>query len=365
MKWLMFVPVLMACTPSLPPSACNAVVDDRLQLIAITTPAAITPGTTITIETQWRVIRDLLGTDPKMFVHVTAPGGQLNLLQADHPPTTASMLWHRGDVFTDAFSLTLPATWPSSSAVVRLGWYEGAYRWPVRGDCILATADETHDRFEVILSVANDKANVIDIPHRSSAIAVDGVREDGWQTAAVLGPFVSWDGKEVLTRPTTAYALWDEEALWVLFEATDPDPHSPYHHDDDPLYDSEALEMFIDGNADAHDYIEVQTNLYDAHFDASFVGGARQGMNRAFQSMVVTKTVHNDGVTRSEWRLPWAAVADRPSLLAGAVVAVNLFRLERIRAGTAVKTEASAWQSPLSGDFHNLARLGRWRLLPE
>ena len=43
----------------------------------------------------------------------------------------------------------------------------------------------------------------------------------------------------------------------------------------------------------------------------------------------------------------------------GASWKVNLFRLERVRSpdkSRVVKSEASAWSTPLSGDFHNLDR---------
>ena len=54
---------------------------------------------------------------------------------------------------------------------------------------------------------------------------------------------------------------------------------------------------------------------------------------------------------------PSFAPAHEPKV--GAIWKVNLFRLERIRDGAktrVIKNEASAWSSPLSGDFHNLDR---------
>jgi Carbohydrate family 9 binding domain-like len=349
------------------PTLCDAVVDDRLQLLSLSAPTSWPPGSKATLTTTWRVKHDLLGTDPMVFVHVTAPGGEVNLLQADHPPLqrrVAPMLWRVGDVIVDEVELTLPSSWPARHADIRIGWYEGKHRWPVRGSCDVAVVDERLDRIQlpsITVTTANDH---VDIPHLGAAVVIDGVREPSWAAAAVLGPFAPWDGKGKPQHPTTAYAQWDEDALYLLFVATDPDPHSPYHNNDDPLYEGEALELFIDGDGDGNGYIEVQANIHDAHFDASFFGGSRQGMDIGFSSGVVTTTVHHDGVTVSEWRLPWTAVADHPVPLANGVVAANLFRLERVRGGAQQRLEASAWRSPLSGDFHNLARFGRFRLVP-
>ena len=62
----------------------------------------------------------------------------------------------------------------------------------------------------------------------------------------------------------------------------------------------------------------------------------------------------------SEWRIPIGELKDIPAPPApGATWKINLFRLDRIRRGDKViKNEASAWSTPLSGDFHNLDRFG-------
>jgi hypothetical protein len=211
-----------------------------------------------------------------------------------------------------------------------------------------------------------------DIPKRTGPIVLDGVaNEADWASAPVM-TFASYDGKSTVTRATSARMLWDDEALYVSFTVDDPDPFTLFTKRDDPIYDSEATEIFIDADGDRDEYVELQSTSNDLHFDASFQGGARQRMNKAWDAAYETKTARTDKGYVSEWRIPVASLRDIPAgePKVGAQWKINLFRLERIRAsledvtGKAVhdvrvkKHEASAWSPPLSGDFHTLERFG-------
>ena len=83
-----------------------------------------------------------------------------------------------------------------------------------------------------------------DIPKRTGAIVLDGVADEkDWRTAAVFS-FASYDGRSTVTRSTTARMLWDDEALYLSFDVDDPDPFTLFSKRDDPIYDSEATEIF-------------------------------------------------------------------------------------------------------------------------
>jgi hypothetical protein len=212
-----------------------------------------------------------------------------------------------------------------------------------------------------------------DVPKRTGPIVVDGTADEkDWQGAPVFS-FASYDGRSTVTRATTARMLWDDEALYVSFDVVDPDPFTLFKKRDDPIYDSEATEIFIDADGDMDEYVELQSASDDLHFDAAFKGGARRNMNKAWDSPFQTKTKHNDKGYVSEWRIPIASLKDIPAgePKVGAQWKINLFRLERVRSsldplpeGADVKDvkiakhEASAWSPPLSGDFHTLERFG-------
>jgi hypothetical protein len=169
--------------------------------------------------------------------------------------------------------------------------------------------------------------------------------------------------------------LWSEGALHVAFLAEDPDVFTPYTKHDDPLYESEAVEIFIDADGDRDVYVELQSAPNDVTFDAAFAGGRRKNMETSWDAGHEVKTVvdgtfgngaDEDRGFVSEWRVPVEKLRDVPpgEPKAGAQWRINLFRLERIRKGEKItKSEASAWSSPLSGDFHNLDRFGLIRFV--
>jgi len=208
------------------------------------------------------------------------------------------------------------------------------------------------------------------IPKRTGPIVIDGVLDEpDWSRAARL-PFSSSDGKQRKVSFTEARILWDPETLWLAFQAKDPDVFTPYSRRDDPLYDSEAFEIFIDADGDKDAYVELQASANDSHFDASFRGGSRKNMDRSFDAEFITKAAVqgtlnepndvDDGLV-SEWRIPVSELEDIPAgePRAGATWKINLFRLERIRrGGKVVGTEGSAWSPPIVGDFHKLDRFG-------
>ncbi len=209
---------------------------------------------------------------------------------------------------------------------------------------------------------ATDSA-AADVHQRQGDITVDGrLDESAWAAATPL-VFSSYDGKPTPVLATGARMLWDAEALWLAFEVTDPDPFTPYSTRDAPLYESEALEIFIDADGDKDVYVELQSAFSNVHFDAAFAGGQRKGMETAYNVDFTTASTATATGYVQEWRIPVGALRDVPggAIAVGDRWHINLFRLERIRDAArtrVIKTEASAWSPPRVGDFHTLARFG-------
>jgi len=206
----------------------------------------------------------------------------------------------------------------------------------------------------------------VTVPHSTAEFSLDGVLDEpAWQRAASIGPFIHYDGNGTGRWRTTAKLLWRDDALYVAFECPDDHVHSPYSKDDQPIYESEAVEMFIDADRDRDEYVELQAAPTGVRFDASFKGGARQGMargwNHPFEVGTRVDGSLNEASDRdrgwvSEWRIPFAGLIDQVGSVApGTRWAVNFFRLDRSRKGG---TDATAWSPPLSGDFHRLDRFG-------
>lgn len=360
------------------PTTLDALLDGRLRLVGASVPARAKPGERLSLTLAFLVERELDAAQrPRVFVHAAAPGAELQQAQADHEPVGGKVPpseWRVGDLVVDGFVLAIPAAIAVDELVVHVGVYQGKDRWPVTPRAA-HDGDERVEVGRIHIEGAPPLARKLDVPRRQGPIVVDGlVDEPAWAAAASLAPFLPTDGRSPITRATAARMLWDEEALWLAFDVEDPDVFTVYNERDDPLYESEATELFIDADGDGDVYVELQSAADDVHFDAAFAGGRRQHMDKAWDAPFVTKTVRTARGFTSEWRVPVAALRDIPAgePRAGASWRINLFRLERIRAtamGSATppasppnrkvtRTEASAWSPPLSGDFHHLARFG-------
>jgi len=166
-------------------------------------------------------------------------------------------------------------------------------------------------------------------------------------------------------RSTLARLAWDEEALYVAFEATDPEISERFDARDAPIYEHEAVELFLMPRRDGPllgPYYEFQASPGGVRFDAAFVG-PRRGMDRSFDPPFQVGT-QIDGTPDgqpgdrkwiSEWRIPWAGLHGGPSPRVGEVWKGNLFRIDRSRGRP---DDYQAWSAPLAGDFHRTKRFG-------
>jgi len=349
--------------------------EDRFSLIGLESPTSVRPGEAIYVTARFRVEEEHVpSTRLKVFVHGLVPGGELPQLQADHPLPLRALEGplRRGDIIVDRFRVKVPADYPADGVRLVGGLYEGKDRWKVK--------EGTHDGkdrvplAEVAVEGGPPAFPTVVAKKRTAPVVVDGVLDEpDWQSAARIGPFISYRGPRTKIRGTTyARLLWDETSLYVAFECADTDVHTPYEKRDDPIYESEAVEIFIDADGDRDEYVELQAAPNDVHFDAAFKGGRRKNFDTSYDVDYETKTVIDgtfgngedvDVGWVSEWRIPIAGLRDIPAPVGpGTEWKINLFRLDRMRkAGKVVGSEASAWSSPYSGDFHNLDRFGTLR----
>jgi hypothetical protein len=208
------------------------------------------------------------------------------------------------------------------------------------------------------------------VVHRASGpIQIDGVlAEPAWDRAARAGPFVrSLDGKPAGAQ-TEARLLWDDDNLYVAFLSEDPNIATPFFKDDEPLYTSNVVEIFLNPSGDLARYDEIEVAPSNALFDASFTG-RRQGMDLAWSSHA-RHAVHLDGtlnvpgdVDRGwtvELAIPFASLTGmpKPRPQRGDKWRFNLYRL---RQGPGQPGEGQAYSPPMVGDFHALDRFATMR----
>ena len=346
-----------------------------LVLVGAQMPANAKLGDQVQLRTWWRWDEPLSQESVRnlrVFVHGQVPGAELNQIQADHSlamgrlPIDALM---PGDIIEDVVSFRIPSTLAANQLELRVGLYQDKKRWsvttanvPVAKDRILVGQFEIKDAPPLLPKAVAKR--------RKTEIQIDGnLDEPDWQQAQELGPFYAYDGKQKILNQTRARVVWDDTYLYVAFVCDDDDIHTPYTKRDDPLYESEAVEIFIDADGDADEYVELQAAANDVHFDAAFAGGRRKNFDTTYNVNYETKASlqgtlnvsgDRDRAWTSEWKIPIAELRDVDHPPApGISWRINLFRLDRKRKGDkVVGTEASAWSSPLSGDFHHLQRFG-------
>ncbi|GIP18306.1 hypothetical protein J40TS1_39480 [Paenibacillus montaniterrae] len=71
---------------------------------------------------------------------------------------------------------------------------------------------------------------------------------------------------------TEVKACWSSEALYIRFECTDHYVKSDYTKRDDPLYEQDVIEVFIDLAGDGKQYIELEVSPHNVVFDAKITG---------------------------------------------------------------------------------------------
>ncbi|MFZ9888797.1 MAG: carbohydrate-binding family 9-like protein [Myxococcota bacterium] len=355
------------------PSGARALVaefDGTIRLLGASLPADLPAGATAELTLVFEVLAPIARM-PKIFVHGRVPGAEVNQLGADHAALSGRTMeggFLPGDILEDRFRVTVPAIFPGQEIELFIGLYEGKNRWAVTKG-----ADDGDDRVSlarVPVPGGLPSRPTLQVPLRRAPIAIDGrLEETDWAQAPRAGPFLAWDGVRPLRNRTWVRALWDDENLYVAFECEDSDVHTPYTERDDPLYESEAVEVFLDADGDGDEYVELQAAPNDVHFDAAFRGGRRKNFETTYNVAFETRThidgTFNDGSDTdrgfvSEWRIPLEEIRDLPGKPApGTRWRANFFRLDRRRSnGRVTGSEASAWSSPLSGDFHHLARFG-------
>jgi Carbohydrate family 9 binding domain-like len=343
--------------------------DRRLRLVSSSVPAAAAAGETVSVNVRFAVDDNCIGTQPKIKIHADA-------IHIDRVlGATSPLMWHVGDVIEQTITVLLPSVLQTDYVDVDVGIseerppegknFEGGWRWPVAAGSDARIDDVQRSVRIGRIAISGAQKNTIDVPRAQLEPVIDGVaNDDAWKNAATFGPFVAWDLASPVTRTTTVKMVWRDHRLFTLFVMDDPDAHSPFVAHDDPLYEGETWEMFVDADGDGDDYSELQANVRDVTFDASFHGGARKNMSVGFSPVWTTRTiVDRDAHTvTSEWSIDASTLVDvAPGPLGGTTWAVNLFRLERLRnvAGAVTSIEATAWRAPQARDFHTLSRFGR------
>ncbi|MFC1526837.1 carbohydrate-binding family 9-like protein [Candidatus Latescibacterota bacterium] len=185
------------------------------------------------------------------------------------------------------------------------------------------------------------------VPRAHTEMHIDGhLDEFSWELAPQISQFERilnhYDGVQ---HPTRARMLWDDGHFYFAFSCQDPDIWAIFDQEDDQMWSEEVVEVFIDPDGDARNYLELEVNPLNAWVDlrirevrpgglASSKDWDIQGLKTAVQVYgTVNDTSDVDLGWTCEIAIPWAAMADsidgggRPE--AGDTWRLNLYRIER------------------------------------
>lgn len=203
-------------------------------------------------------------------------------------------------------------------------------------------------------------------------IRIDGDLSDtAWAVAPWIENFVLSDGSGPAQRKTSARMAWDEDYLYICFKAEDPDIWGTYFNRDDPIYQEEVVEAFIDPDSDLGRYYEFQQSPHGTLFDAiidnpthdrrEFAAHSDWNCDGWLAAVRVDGTLDDrsdiDRVWTAEWAIPFASLETAPNVPPkdGDAWRINLYRIDR----TPVE-EYSCWSPTMKvpADFHQSERFG-------
>ncbi len=109
------------------------------------------------------------------------------------------------------------------------------------------------------------------VERTTGPIQIDGIdNEKDWGRARSSAPFVAAVGGPEVHGEARARLLWDDQNLYVFVNVKDRDVKSKYEMRDDPLWNADCIELFIDADGSRNGYVELQVNPLNTHFDAWF-----------------------------------------------------------------------------------------------
>lgn len=179
-------------------------------------------------------------------------------------------------------------------------------------------------------------------------ITVDGVMDEfAWESAQRVDGFtrILYTYPNI-DYPTQAAMLWDDTYFYFAFSCVDPDMWTTKFNRDDHLWEEEVVEVFIDPDGDAKNYLELEVNPLNVVVDLkilqlkpewkSDIEWNIEGLKTAVKAHgTVNDSTDVDQGWTCEIAIPWTAFKDIPGASTeppkeGEQWRLNLYRIERV-----------------------------------
>jgi hypothetical protein len=331
----------------------------------------VAPGDKITLVHYWKVL-EAPGSEWRAFTHVNGLGKDwMNVDETKMRKGYGPDRWKAGDIVKDEQTITLKKEWGSPFAAIYVGLYKkGGHSEKDRMPVVSGPNDGKSRILVAKLTVTGVAAQTPQGPPQAyvirkaaGPITIDGKADEAsWKDAASTGEFKEAEGAPVKTSgPTSAKLLWDAKNLYAWIDIQDTDIDSPYTKTDDPLWQADVVEFFIDADKNRRGYVELQTNPNNAHFDTWFAVG-RPNRDDSFDAKLQSVVTKDDKAWHVEIAIPLEAVKGKDPAMAvtlpprpGDSWKLNIVRVDKNKSTKDIA--ASAWAQIPYSDFHAIDRL--------
>jgi hypothetical protein len=202
--------------------------------------------------------------------------------------------------------------------------------------------------------------------HRAvSAPVIDGdLGDPAWAAATVAPLGFPWPGQTGKHQATRVRLLWDDQRLYFAFDCDDTDLTATHEHRDDPTYEDDAAEIFLNPFPDRTEYVGLEINARGVLYDYLFVHPQKLYPNYDLKGVRLAATQH--GGANPGWTIEASVPLDnfvdkwdKAPVQEGTVWTMNLSRWD----GTEPQRAFSIWSDPglRNPDPHAPARFGRLR----
>ena len=122
-----------------------------------------------------------------------------------------------------------------------------------------------------------------------------------------------------------------EEGFLFSFDVRDEDIISPYEHDNDNIYDGDAVEVFISPTGDRKHYYEIEVSPFGKRFWAKIVNstGVELDLVDRVEPAYTAEVSRREGGYSVQIRLPYASLEG----FDGEKYLINAYRLDKKKDG--------------------------------
>ncbi|MDP8242573.1 MAG: carbohydrate-binding family 9-like protein [Candidatus Hinthialibacter antarcticus] len=180
-----------------------------------------------------------------------------------------------------------------------------------------------------------------------SEITIDGKLDDpAWQRTEWTEYHVDIEGdrKPEPLHPTRSKMLWDENYLYIAAELTEPHVWGTLTERDSVIFNDNDFEIFIDPDADSHNYFEIEINALNTVWDLILIKPYKDGgpaendwdIDGLLHDVSVEGTLNDPGDEDTSWTVemafPWSGFTytgvQTPAPKAGDQWRINFSRVE-------------------------------------